>query len=121
MARAYRGRVPIHHLDAYHLHGRAELEAAGFEEMGGNGRVTCVEWGDRIEDALPPDRLEVSILTLPPAPDAMPVPPTGTEEPPVAVRRITIRALGKASARILARFEAAAVASAPPPARRGGP
>lgn len=108
VARAYRGRVPIHHLDAYHLRGRGELEAAGFEEMGGNGRVTCVEWGDRIEDALPPDRLEVSIETLPPTHAAPATPPT---EPH---RRLTIRALGKVAARMLERLvatEAAAVAS----------
>ncbi len=121
VARAYRGRVPIHHIDAYHLRGRAELEAAGFEEMGGNGRVTCVEWGDRIEDALPPDRLEVSIATLLPVDPAPSAPPDGTGEHPDPCRRITIRALGKASARILDRFETAVAADAPIPDPRGGP
>ena len=116
VARAYRGRVPIHHLDAYHLRGRAELEAAGFEEMGGNGRVTCVEWGDRIADALPADRLEVAITTLPPADRSRPPPPPDSppttdatppgSPPPEPRRRITLRALGKASARVLERLRA---------------
>ena len=106
VARAYRGRAPIHHLDAYHLRGRADLEAAGFEEMGGNGRVTCVEWGDRIADALPADRLEVSISTLPP--DPVPPPPASTpgEASPEPRRRIAIRALGTVSGRALERLGA---------------
>lgn len=106
VARAYRGRVPIHHLDAYHLRGRGDLEAAGFEEMGGNGRVTCVEWGDRVEDALPPDRLEVAIVTLPPTDPASAAPSASAAATPEPERRITVRALGKGSARILARLEA---------------
>jgi hypothetical protein len=68
--------------------------------------VTCVEWGDRIADALPADRLEVSISTLPP--DAVPPPPASTpgEASPEPRRRIAIRALGTVSGRALERLGA---------------
>ncbi|MDA1195571.1 MAG: tRNA (adenosine(37)-N6)-threonylcarbamoyltransferase complex ATPase subunit type 1 TsaE [Planctomycetota bacterium] len=61
IARAYALPGPLlrelHHLDAYRLGGPDELEAAGFEEMCGEGRITCVEWGGRVEAGLPEDRL----------------------------------------------------------------
>jgi tRNA threonylcarbamoyladenosine biosynthesis protein TsaE len=87
-ARAYRGRVPVHHVDAYHVRGRGDLEASGFEEMVGEGRVSVVEWGDRIAEALPVDRIDVEIV------------PTGETE-----RAIEATARGPASARVLARLE----------------
>ena len=102
VARAYRGRAPLHHLDAYHVRSLAELEAAGYEDMGGSGRVTVVEWGDRVEDALPADRLEVTLI---PAPDAVPAGAPIPDEPP---RRVTIAAHGPQSERVLARLRASA-------------
>ena len=60
------GGVELHHLDAFRLGGSQELEAAGWEDACGKGRVTCVEWAERVSDALPPDRLEVR-LAPPPA------------------------------------------------------
>ena len=94
VARAYRGRVPVHHVDAYMVRRTADLEAAGFEIMGGDGEVTCVEWGDRVADALPPDRLEVTLT-----PEADPLAPP--MEPP---RRLELTATGSRSARVLERF-----------------
>ena len=113
VARAYRGRVPLHHVDAYHLRSLAELEAAGFEEMGGDGRVTCVEWGDRVPAAWPTDRLEVALTPLPPA---TPPDPTGDglAEPP---RRIELTATGPLAQRVLSRatpaLERLALAASP--------
>jgi tRNA threonylcarbamoyladenosine biosynthesis protein TsaE len=101
VARAYRARVRLDHLDAYHLRGRAELEAAGFEDLGGEGRVLCVEWADRVDDALPADRLEVTIT-----PVADPVPSAGGDPasaPPDPPRRVEIAAHGRRSEAILAR------------------
>lgn len=61
IARSYPCALPgvevLHHLDAYRLAGPEDLEACGFEEMCGAGYVTCVEWGNRVEDGLPADRL----------------------------------------------------------------
>jgi tRNA threonylcarbamoyladenosine biosynthesis protein TsaE len=88
-ARAYLGRMPVHHVDAYHVRDLASLEASGFEEMGGEGRVTVVEWADRIARALPSDRIEVD-LSGEPGPDASP-----------QARRVEVRARGPASARVL--------------------
>ena len=114
VARGYRGRVPIHHVDAYHVRSLADLEAAGFEEMGGEGRVTCVEWGDRIVDALPADRLEVTLSPVAPpldshdplgSPDAVgsPDPLTGAAIPADPPRRVEILALSRAATAILER------------------
>ena len=65
IARAYGlpgpGLRELHHLDAYRLGSVDDLEAAGFEEMCGNGRLTCVEWGGNVDDALPEDRLHVML------------------------------------------------------------
>lgn len=113
VAKAYRAKVPLDHLDAYHLRGLSDLEAAGFEEMGGEGRVLCVEWADRVADALPPDRLEVTITPV--------LPPGGTSDGAEPPRRVEIAALGRRSAAVLEKARAAldgAVAAVPTKARR---
>jgi tRNA threonylcarbamoyladenosine biosynthesis protein TsaE len=99
VAKAYRGRVPLHHVDAYMVRSLSELEAAGLEEMGGEGRVTCVEWGDRVPAAWPADRLEVTLTPLPVAVPALPLGP-GFVEPP---RRIDVRATGRQAQHVLDR------------------
>jgi tRNA threonylcarbamoyladenosine biosynthesis protein TsaE len=93
-AKAYRGRVPVHHVDAYLVRGRGDLEASGFHEMGGNGGVVAVEWGERIVDSLPVDRLEVELT----------VERDDEREAGTDRRRISVRATGPASAAVLARF-----------------
>lgn len=95
--RSYRGRALIEHVDAYMVGSREALEGAGLHEMGGNGHVTCVEWAERIETALPKDRIDVDLETL--ASDADPL-----ENPPP--RRIAARAGGPVSTRILERWVA---------------
>lgn len=105
IARAYAlpgpGPTELHHLDAYRLGGVDDLEAVGFEEMCGIGRLTCVEWGGHVEDALPEDRLLVEILHAALTGD-------GT-----AVERRTLRfvAGGPVSAAVLARLRADADAA----------
>ncbi|MCC7137754.1 MAG: tRNA (adenosine(37)-N6)-threonylcarbamoyltransferase complex ATPase subunit type 1 TsaE [Planctomycetes bacterium] len=106
LARAYRGRAAIVHVDAYLVRRIADLEAAGFEDMGGDGRVTVVEWGDRIAAALPADRLEV---TLTPVDDP-------TSPGPARARRVELRAGGPRSEAVLDRFLAAAPAGLEPTA-----
>ncbi len=96
-AKGYRGRVPVHHVDAYMVRGPADLEASGFfelgQDLGRNGGVIAVEWGDRIAGSLPADRLEVEVDVV-----------EATAASPSETRRIAIRALGPATAVILARF-----------------
>ena len=55
----YLGRAPLYHLDAFRLHGGADLAELGIEEMIAGG-IVVVEWADRIADALPRDRLTVA-------------------------------------------------------------
>jgi tRNA threonylcarbamoyladenosine biosynthesis protein TsaE len=90
--------VVLHHVDAYRLRGSSDLEAAGFEEMRGDGRVTCVEWADRVEDSLPMDRLEVSLAAV--AAEGEGAGAAGAED-----RLVHARAGGPEAARVLARWE----------------
>ena len=55
------GRLPVYHFDAYRLAGPDELDALDFAEYAEGDGVCLVEWPERIEDALPPDRTEVRI------------------------------------------------------------
>ncbi|MDJ0976828.1 MAG: tRNA (adenosine(37)-N6)-threonylcarbamoyltransferase complex ATPase subunit type 1 TsaE [Planctomycetota bacterium] len=105
IARSYEGEhATLHHLDAYRLGGLEDLEAAGFEEMWGEGIVTCVEWGARVVEALPADRLEVSLDM---DPDAGPVRAPEPGGVPVFPRRVVFVAHGPRARALLAAFEAA--------------
>lgn len=57
----YEGRLPIAHVDVYRLDTVQDLYDLGFDELIDDGRVTIVEWGDLIAQALPADRLVVRI------------------------------------------------------------
>ncbi len=57
----YPGPVPLYHFDAYRLSGPEDLEAIGFEEYIGGAGVAVIEWADRIEAALPPERIAIHI------------------------------------------------------------
>lgn len=91
----------LHHLDAYRLGGVEDLEAIGFEEMCGKGCLTCVEWGEYVEDALPEDRIRMQLQALPP-PDLAP------GEAPECPRAIEVEALGPVSATLLEAWHGAA-------------
>jgi tRNA threonylcarbamoyladenosine biosynthesis protein TsaE len=58
LARSYKGRLLVNHLDVYRLENVAEAEDLGLGELLEDG-VTLIEWGDTIAPALPPDYLEV--------------------------------------------------------------
>ncbi len=128
-ARGYRGRVPMFHLDAYLVRSAGDLEASGWEELGGEGRVTVVEWGDRIADALPKDRLEVTLTADPtaargpgtargdgshgdgshgdgPQGDRAPAPSSNEAPEPPSGRRVELVAGGPEAARVIARLKA---------------
>ncbi len=49
------------HVDCYRVESAAELEAAGFLDLLEPGALIAVEWADRFWDALPGDRLEITI------------------------------------------------------------
>ena len=53
LAREYRGRLALHHLDAYRLETLCELAEAGlYQLLPPEDGVTIVEWPDRIEEIL---------------------------------------------------------------------
>jgi tRNA threonylcarbamoyladenosine biosynthesis protein TsaE len=57
----YHGRRPIYHLDAYRLRDEDEFLQLGPEEYFDAGGLALVEWADRVEGCLPPDRVEIRI------------------------------------------------------------
>ena len=57
----YAGRVPVYHFDAYRLRGPADLADLGADEYLDGGGVCLVEWADRVEAALPAERLRVTL------------------------------------------------------------
>jgi tRNA threonylcarbamoyladenosine biosynthesis protein TsaE len=61
IVREYDGAVPIAHVDVYRLDTLGELHDLGFEDVLDGRRVTLVEWGDVVAQALPRDRVAVRI------------------------------------------------------------
>ncbi len=57
----YRGRVPVHHVDAYRTESFAELLDLGLLELMGGAGVTLVEWADKCAPLLPPGTVRVAI------------------------------------------------------------
>lgn len=74
----YRGEMPLYHFDAYRLERPLEFVELGAEEYLLGDGVSAIEWGDRVRDELPAERLEIDLRA-----DA-----SG------AARRITFRPLG---------------------------
>ncbi|MBL7140921.1 MAG: tRNA (adenosine(37)-N6)-threonylcarbamoyltransferase complex ATPase subunit type 1 TsaE [Planctomycetes bacterium] len=85
------GRMPFYHLDAYRLHGSADLEAIGADEMLEGDGLAALEWADRAPEALPDDRLDVRLEV------------TGAE-----TRRIALAPHGPRAERLLAAVRRAA-------------
>lgn len=81
----YAGRVAIFHFDAYRLKGADEFAALGPEEYFSREGWSFVEWGDRVNAALPRDRLEISI-----------------EQTGPSARQFTIRAIGQRYENVIA-------------------
>ena len=57
----YRGRLPIHHVDAYRTASLAELMDLGLLDLFGGEGVTLLEWADRAEPLLPARAIRVRI------------------------------------------------------------
>ncbi len=57
----HRGRVPFYHVDVYRLGAPSDTEGLGLEEYLSGDGVAAVEWADKIEALLPPERLDVEI------------------------------------------------------------
>jgi tRNA threonylcarbamoyladenosine biosynthesis protein TsaE len=59
--------LPLYHIDAYRLGGEEDFEALGGRELLYGGGICVVEWGERIEAALPPPAIRVEIEIRGPA------------------------------------------------------
>ncbi len=62
--------VFVYHFDFYRLESEAELMNLGLEEFFYNDYICLIEWADKIEKYLPPQRWEVYLDFLPEHPDA---------------------------------------------------
>ncbi|MFH1406945.1 MAG: tRNA (adenosine(37)-N6)-threonylcarbamoyltransferase complex ATPase subunit type 1 TsaE [Candidatus Omnitrophota bacterium] len=61
IAREYKGKIPLYHIDLYRLDKDAELDTTGFEEYLGSGGVCVIEWGKKVESILPQEHLTVHL------------------------------------------------------------
>jgi tRNA threonylcarbamoyladenosine biosynthesis protein TsaE len=66
----HEGRLPLHHLDVYRLDSADDILDLDLPELLEQG-VTVVEWGERIEAVLPPDRATVELRFAEVTDDAM--------------------------------------------------
>ena len=60
----YRGRLAVHHVDAYRTRTLTELMDLGLPELFDEGGVTVVEWADKVGPLLPARTIHVHITGL---------------------------------------------------------
>jgi len=58
LVRRHAGRIPLVHADVYRLQRHAELDLLD-DDLFASDVVSCVEWGDAVEQSLPSPRLDV--------------------------------------------------------------
>jgi tRNA threonylcarbamoyladenosine biosynthesis protein TsaE len=76
----YGGRLPVHHADLYRIGDLDELYATGFFDLVGGPGALLVEWADRVEGALPDERLTVTLRHDPRLPSVRRIELLGTGE-----------------------------------------
>ena len=86
----YKGRLGVHHVDAYRLAGSSDIVDLGSRELFFGDEVSIVEWAERIEAALPEERIDVALSV------------EGETR-----RRIEMRARGEGAARVLGELKKA--------------
>src|SRR5438552_3548032 len=55
------GGVDLFHFDPYRLAGTGDIADLGFEDYLARGGIIVVEWGERLGEFTPPERLDVHI------------------------------------------------------------
>jgi len=80
----YEGRIPIYHFDAYRMRDEDEFLELGPDEYFEGSGLVLIEWADRVENVLPPERVEIHIEV------------TGEQS-----RRVEVRAVGAKYAGVL--------------------
>jgi len=67
LAREYRGRFILYHLDAYRLDSDVELLGLGLDEMAERpDAVVALEWADRVPEAVPPGAWRIEMAHVSP-------------------------------------------------------
>jgi len=61
MVNEYRGRLPVHHVDAYRTGSLTELLDLGLSELLDGDGVTVIEWADKVGPLLPARTIHVRI------------------------------------------------------------
>jgi tRNA threonylcarbamoyladenosine biosynthesis protein TsaE len=89
LIREYHGRRTVYHFDAYRVRDEDEFLELGPEEYFDSDALALVEWADRVERCLPPDRVEIRIEI------------TGPKS-----RRFELAGLGPRCAEVVARLHA---------------
>lgn len=56
-----RSGVEVHHLDLYRLEDPDDVWELGWQELGVGAQVVLIEWPERAEALLPPDRWDVAL------------------------------------------------------------
>lgn len=54
----------LYHLDCYRLESIEEIETIGWDDIFAGDAVVIVEWADKVEEALPEDRLWITVRIL---------------------------------------------------------
>ncbi|HID78680.1 MAG TPA: tRNA (adenosine(37)-N6)-threonylcarbamoyltransferase complex ATPase subunit type 1 TsaE [Planctomycetaceae bacterium] len=90
----YQGRHTIYHMDAYRVRSDEEFLDLGPDEYFEEVAWTIIEWADRVEGCLPPERLDVEIDVVGPT-----------------SRRFTLLARGPTYEAVLRRLQAALASS----------
>ena len=57
----YNGSRMIYHFDAYRVNSVGEFADLGVEEYFDLGGLTLIEWGDRVAEILPPQRITIRV------------------------------------------------------------
>ena len=57
----YHGRRSVYHIDAYRLRDEDEFLDLGPDEYFESAGITLIEWADRVEGALPDERIEIHL------------------------------------------------------------
>ena len=65
LVHTYEGRITLHHVDVYRLERLAEVIDLGLTELLDGEGAVIIEWGDVIEEVLPPEGLGVAIEVAP--------------------------------------------------------
>ena len=64
LCQQYAGQPFIHHVDVYRLKSPDEFVEIGGLELMQDEAVCMIEWGERIQDLLPADRLEITLAIV---------------------------------------------------------